>query len=108
MSDFVCKSWWKKKETKNRKGCLSDYLFMLSKHDPFHNGTGGLGRTEYASVADPVGVLCDVQAERHLVSSVENSSVTQCSPQQVHYLTMSHVSWVLSPITDEECIDLGL
>lgn len=43
MSDFVCKSWWKKKETKNRKGCLSDYLFMLSKHDPFHNGTGGWG-----------------------------------------------------------------
>lgn len=32
-----------KKETKNRKGCLSDYLLMLSKHDPFHNGTGGWG-----------------------------------------------------------------
>lgn len=50
---------------KMRQGCLSfpmplEIIFiqkkMLSKHDPFHNGTGCRRRTEYAFLAKPAGV----------------------------------------------------
>lgn len=47
-------------------------------------------RTEYASFAEPVGASCDAPADRHLISSLENSSVTQCSLKQVHSMTRIH------------------
>lgn len=63
---------------------------MLSKHDLFHSGTGGEEGLNMHPLQNQWGLHCDAPADRHLISSVESSSVTQCSLEQVHSMTSRH------------------
>lgn len=80
---------------------------MLSTQDLFHNGMGVRwgGLTEYASTAEPVTASCDAPADRHLISSIENSSVTQRSLKQVDSLTSAntHAAFVPFPGLHQLC-----
>lgn len=74
---------------------------MLSTQDLFHNGmgVGWGGLTEYASTAEPVTASCDAPADRHLISSIENSSVTQWRLKQADSLRSAntHAAFMPSP-----------